>query len=370
MKLRVKISEFLFISAFVLMQISKYLILLNIKIDLRISTLCWMMAISLFTICLLSQKICISEVLFLLICIISFLSSEQRNILVLGVVLVALKATDIDKIIKIFFFIELFGLSSIIVLYFLFYIIGSPMANLVFIAGRYRHTFLCDHPNGFSAEFVFCILAGIYLNFKKLKYYQINLILLFAILFIWFFPKTQTAVICLIIFGIILFLTKYGKNIGKEITKWIPVVFAIFIIGMVYLTYKGITITLFEQLNSYMSGRLQLGVFALKIYPLKLFGQSTPLIGEYINIDSVTWTQLWIDIGFLMLFISCGIVAGCSVIFLIVKSLFLFSKEKNYLVIALLTTLCFYALSEWGAFSITTAFPLFFLRKGFFYNDR
>lgn len=291
----------------------------------------------------------------------TFILVQDTTLLSFLVLLVATQNINIDDILRIYARVQAFILTICIITYPILLVLGSSYATASYDVGRsaIRYNFFFSHPNNFSVQCVFTVLVYIYLYRDKLSYCKTNIIILFTIIFLLLFPKSQTAVIALIIYLITLFMVKYAKLIWKPFIKFVFPIVIICISILVYMDYKGMALPFANYISGTFASRFSGAAMSFHIYKVNLFGNYLNEIGNLIYIDG-QWNTLWLDLAYARMLIAFGVVGAFIFYYIFFKGLIIHIKEKNYMILSLLVVVIVYAISEWTAFSITTVFPLLF----------
>lgn len=357
-----QLNRLIFYCGFILLLINKFARIIDIFTNTLLSSnYMYLAGILALVFSVLIKKFSLIDLLLIAYGYFTFISVQDTTLFSCFVLLVASQNIKIDDILRIYVRVQAFILSVCIIVYPILLILGSPYATLGYVAGRntIRYNFFFLHPNNFAIQCVFTVLVYIYLYKKKLSYYKINIIILLTIVFLLVFPKSQTAVIALIIYLITLFMIKYAKIIWKPFIKFVFPVVIICISIFVYMDYKGMTLPFVNYFSGTFASRFSGAAMSFQIYQVNLFGHFLNEIGNTIYING-QWNTFWLDLAYVRMIIVFGIVGSLIFYYIFFKSLILHIKEKNYMVLSLLVVVIVYAISEWTAFSITTVFPLLF----------
>ncbi len=313
--------------------------------------------IILYGISMLYTKITIREIILCIYGLITYFISKDVTLLFFIFVIISSKGINKEEIIRFWLIIESSILGLCMIIYPILYQLHSPYAVANMIDGRFRYYFFHSHPNTFGVNLAFCIMAYIYVKYKKLSYFRISILLSITALFIYLYPNSRTASFILIIFMIFLFLMKKMPRIWKTGMKIIlPFLFGFSLIFVLRIL-KG------EEFSKNNFVSRFIGVTAmLKIYPINAFGHFIENLGELVNIDG-NWITLWGDVAYIRLFITFGIVGGWIFLKKFSRTLYIYLKKKEFLRVSLLAIVCVYAVLEWSAFQIMTSFPLIFVAE-------
>lgn len=311
------------------------------------------------------------EILLIIYGCVSFILIHDATLFSFLVLTITVKKSNMDNILRLFLRIQVLVLSICIIVYPVLLELGSPYAKISYITGRSvtRYNFFFSHPNNFAIQCVFTVLAYIYLYRDKLSYYKTNIIILFLILFLLIFPKSQTAVIVLIIYLVVRFMIKYAKLIWKPFIKFLFPIISVCISILVYMNYKGMEFPFLDYITGTFSARFSGAAMSFHIYKVNLFGNYLNEIGNTLYIDG-QWNTFWFDLAYIRMLVAFGIVGAFIFYYIFLKGLIMHMREKNYMVLSLLVVVMVYAISEWTAFSTMTVFPLLFCNIVFQSEDK
>lgn len=302
--------------------------------------------------------------LFLLVLIgITYLKSKDESMLFTLLFVMALGHMSPKPVIRGWFYLQGTVLGLCILSYTLLYVAGSNLAVTGVIDGRFRYYFMFDHPNNFAAQVFFCLLAFIYLYSDRISRGLTCLILALTAIFLYEFPNSLTATVMTVLTLLFLLGTWYLKKIMKAvygILIGIICFFAFGVVSVIYFSRIGLAAALFY--NSFYI-RLYCAAAALRIFPLTLFGRQMET-GNLFYIDG-EWQALWFDESYTRVFLAFGIIMGLFFVMLLFSSLMMLAFRERYMEALVLAMICCYALSEWSAFSVSTAWGLVFLSEGF-----
>ena len=362
--MKFKTKEILFFIGFFILTLSKYIS--NIALLKSINNHRLIVdAIGIFLIIVyLAQRRNFSwkVVILLSIGVINFLMVRDSTLLTFVTILLALKNITVDKIIQYYYKINAFILTICTLMYPV--LLKINLVSTSFISGRERYTFLFNHPNTYSITFVFVFLAYIYLDKEKISNIRIIITCIFAIIYLYIFPKTITAVISLLVFLTLFVFTQYFKYIRKYVLKFALPIFTILCITTIYSFYYNLDIPI---IRNYISGTFEIrfvdAAYALKYYKLSLFGTLINDLGSLVYRDG-NWVSHWLDLGYIRALFNYGILGFVLYLICLTRAFYNYIKNKQYFIVILITVVIIYGLSEWGAFDIITAFPLLFLYIG------
>lgn len=304
----------------------------------------------------LFQKYSTREVLlFLIIGIMCSIVSYQNRtidpIITFGAVL-SLKDIPFKKIIEVDFVTRLLSTGTIVILSILNII---PSNN--FYSGNkadfLRHSFGFFHPNTFGAYIMILVLEFIYLGERYHKRNYRILILPVAVVSLELLSNNRTAEL-----SMILYITVYSifslpalKRVKEKTYKLIS--FLILTVASMISLFVSYSFNngsyIWLKINDLMSGRPKMiNSIVTGIYPIHLFGQKTPLIGntEGINIDGYLMT-VFVDNSYMGILIKYGIVFFVLFLFwMLINSFKYLSGNKRVVMLSWLIAIVSWGISE------------------------
>lgn len=197
--------------------------------------------------------------------------------------------------------------------------------------GFLRHSFGFFHPNTFGAYIMILTLEFVYLGYKNKSDTMRVWIIPIAVIFLEMVSNNRTAEVSMLLY-FILYLVLSLRGLNKVSTKFYKTVAAVaiavavaFSLSMAYL-YNASS-SLWINLNHVLSSRPRmLNSIVNGIYPIKMWGQKTPLIG---NLDGINFNGInmitFVDNSYIGMLIKYGI------IFFIVFSIYYLYKIFTYM---------------------------------------
>ena len=303
-----------------------------------------------------------AEGIVLICALINFFCTRDTTLLSFIALIIAVQPRDTNNLIRTYMHVNALILGVCIFLYFLLHAVGSPLAALSYIDGRSRYNFFFTHPNNAAAQLTFTIFAFIYLYRNKIPYWLSNIILTISALFIYFFPNSQTATILVILYMVIRFGIRYARKFSRKVFKYALPIALIVVVLVVYAYATESTELLSQFITGTFEARFTGATVALKLYHLTLLGSAMPEIGTLILFEG-EWMTFWLDMAYVRVIFACGIVGTIVFISYFAKGIRIHLLQRNFEVLALLVIVLVYAMSEWTALSVTTVFPLLFLKN-------
>lgn len=264
-----------------------------------------------------------------------YVSSQSKSIdtLVTLFLIVAMRQIEFRKIVRVDFYTRLISTIAIFILSSIRYIPTLDMYR----GSTLRHSFGFYHPNLFGAYILILTLEFIYLGYlKNRNSYRVWVILPV----VWFIGKAtddRSVEIALIIFFLLYFLLQipYFKEAPSNFYKAITVVtFTSVSLISLFSSYEyNPTIGIWTIINKLLSGRPELINTIVKgFYPIRWFGQNTPLLGDSGVIVNGVTKFLYADNSYMSILIKFGICTFLVFTFWVLKNSFSFLEGKNKLI--------------------------------------
>lgn len=310
----------------------------------------------------LFSGITLAEGAMLICALVNYFCARDTTLLSFVALMIAVQPKDTNRLIRTYMYVNAVILAICIPLYFLLHALGSPIAALSYIDGRSRYNFFFSHPNNMAAQLTFTILAFLYLYRNRIPYWISNIISIISALFIYFFPNSQTTTVLLVLYMVMRFAIRYARSLSQKMFRYVLPIALIVAVLLVYAYSTGSTELLSRFIKGTFESRFTSAAVAIKLYSLTLFGTSMPEIGTMFLFNG-QWITFWLDMAYIRVIFACGIVGTIIFIYYFAKGIHIHLLQRNFEVLVLLMIVLFYAMSEWTALSITTVFPLLFLKS-------
>lgn len=315
--------------------------------------------------CIVSGRMKIMDLVMMTLGLISYTTSKDENILFTIFLVLAWGDLPLKTLIRFWLFIQTVVMVSCTAAYAVLYASGSDLAKAGMMDGRFRYYFLFNHPNNYSVQAFFCILAFVYLYAENASRWKTILLLLLCAAFFYLFPKSMTATMATILLVLLLISTWYLKKYLKLIYGVLLAVIWFIAYVCVFALYFGkgrFVSVLFGRVETFYE-RLNNAAELMQLFPIKLFGRTMDVIGQVIRVNG-EWKALWMDLAYIRCLMVCGLILGVLFTILLFRSFILLIRDKEYWEALVMAMICIYAMSEWSTFSIVTGWGLLFLRKG------
>lgn len=289
--------------------------------------------------------------LFCMLGAVSYFITGRNEIIRLIVFMAACKGIDMQRCLKLVFWLTLVGCTLIILLS-VSGIYGGISLTQDYGRGEIetRYTLGMGHPNALQCMVWTLTALGIYLFGGSIKW--VGYIIVLGINFLFFLVTDSKTGLLVSIFSIVLFWTvaKCGSAIVRKVIGFLgifislgSILVSVIIAANAYRIYEYIwhddrsPITmLFYYLNNFLNGRIRILAsnvgFKGTIATWTLFGEPE---NEY-----------FFDLGWIRLFYWYGIIPGCIFVVGLVILLLYYLKKRDVMSIALITSISLYNIAE------------------------
>lgn len=260
----------------------------------------------------------------------SLMESTYSILLEYSILIIGAKDISFRKIVKIFFYIELPLL--------LITIISSQIGiiqDLVYYRSdhnTYRHSFGVVYPTDFVAHVFFLCLAYMYIKGRDVKWYQIVIISLIAII-TYYLCDTRLDSICIAMLCLLGLQYKFNLIKYKNIIIKYGLIFS-FLICEVISIYMTINYDpsndIHFNVNDMLSGRLRIGNMMYNDYGVKMFGQYIEDHGWGGSLTFNYDVYNYIDCSYLRILLKYGLVISILITIINIIISIKFYKTKNY----------------------------------------
>lgn len=291
--------------------------------------------------------------LFLLFSLITFSIIKTSWLIYFFIIAFFIKGKKIDTIIRIVvtctasvFFINFFS--------WLIHYISEPKSlhYIVQYGKDFRYFIYYSSPNGAAKTFIFIVIGYIYLNYGKIKFYQVTIVLIITGILYYF---TKSDALSIVILSIILYYSMLkldGIRVLVSILR--KNIFFVFLIMIGFFVF-GAETKLFALIDSLLVGRLSTSFQTLNIYGISLIGQKIGLGYQVFDNDVY---MLYCDIAFIYTVIYYGMIYFCFITFIMMATRKNKIDERGNLC---LIVYVLYMLIENRIFDFPVVFPLLLL---------
>ena len=296
----------------------------------------------------------ISVIFSLIIC----LCSRKMYLLLLLLMLIALKDYDLNKLINISYYVNLFMLTTII----LSSIMGIlPDWTYLRDNQQLRYSLGYQYPTIPATYFFLIVTMRFYIKKQYIPIIEIFIYMILAFTLYKFTDSKTGFILTLLVIAsmfIVKFLNRFKKKMVEnkyfKLTKIkiryicyaMPLMILILIVLLIVLFNFKNTIAI--KINDLLSGRLYYANEALKNYDITLFGEDIDWHGwggyGYIKIEDFSYN--FVDIAFMKMLFDYGLITLVSFIVLYTFSIVKYIKEKDYFLTYILILLLIWSLIE------------------------
>jgi hypothetical protein len=282
--------------------------------------------------------------------------TSNYGFLITVIMCLAIRKHNIDSIIRFIFRYELFFLIvHICIAVISSCLFGTSISSVETTYGwrSLRYNFGLGNANTVSVYAFNLIAMWVWLNFEKIKAKHIVNIIIISII-LYFFTKTRTSFIEMLILAGLLIITYHKNKSGKfftAIAKSITAVFSIIFYALIRLYINGNEVALL--MDKFLNARIRLGAYAYNQYGLTILGRN------FLNFHA-TWDEQWklnwftFDCTYSYLTINMGIIWIILIALIFWK---LASYKSNKINIAIIV-FSLYAVSEVHALNPFLCYPI------------
>lgn len=286
--------------------------------------------------------------------VVSAVSSSYLSLLSTWMFIVAAKKTELERIINIAYKILLVMLPLVIGLHFLGYI-----DEIVFVRNSViRHSLGFSHPNQLGLRIFQLVACRCYLrrtNFKVADF----IFILFAALFVYLIPNSQTAYICIFILFVLLliyiFIEKYNKELLGIYMNGLLIMTIFFNFISVLCSVVGVNGSpIIKKVNDFISLRFSRCHRIFQMYGVTFWGQKIYVSMEERKLAGLSVTEiLYLDNAYMTLLIRLGILSYSIFSIIIIISMIYYKKRKYVTLLIIFSVYALYGVMESGWFLMT-----------------
>jgi len=301
------------------------------------------------------------------IVIAAFLSGN-KSLLAAWMFLAAAKNEDMDRALHMAYRMLLFGIPAVFLLCFF----GFIEDNVLIMRQVQRYSLGFVHPNTLGMRIFQLILCHCYIHRERLGVIH-YLSVVFAVLFVYKFPNSQTVCICLLFFLFLLLLSRFLS--GRKRNLW-GIYAKCLVAGAVLANVASLFLSFFDvsrnpvlaHLNVWMSSRFACANRVWALYGVSFLGQKIYVSEEERKLAGIT-EKLWLDNAYMSILLRHGIVTFLLFSIGYVWLMKYAAAQKKYMLLTVLFLFAVYGIMETGMYAIgQNLFLLFFAdliyRKG------
>ena len=308
---------------------------------------------------------------FFLLIMVVFFNSKERDLFILGTLILSSKGVNFRKLVKIDFITRLWGITMTIILCLIgvindFIMYRYDLNNFII---EIRHSLGFIHPNTLSVNILILLMGYIYLRYKNIK--LIEFILIFIIMYI--FSKitgSRNGVICITITILLFYLEKIFNIFSNNWVKHFIVYSVVLctVLSILLTTLYKYDYNVINIVNSLLTGRIKSASYFLDTYGFSLLGQKVNLV-SIIQSQQTSEQMRILDNLYMSLAIRSGIILLYIYIIMYMKLYIRLFNEKKICEIILVVVICLSGLIEKVAISPELNFTSILLSMVFF-NDK
>ena len=281
--------------------------------------------------------------------VIGTINSGHNILISTWLFILATKYVDLDKVVKIHYYV----LIIMLVILFSLFGLGFIKDVVLYRGSIIRHSFGFSHPNFLGMRVFQLALARAYIKRKNISIIDYFL-LVAAILFVYKYPNCKTAYYALTIFLVFLILYKIIGVIenGREVLLIAMGVMAgIVNISCIILSIINVkSNSILSKIDKAMSYRFSLCHNVYERFGLSLLGQNIDLVGY---IRGVIGRKYYMDVAYTTLLERYGIIVYVIFSVLYLMSIFLAYKYRKDMLVIVLCMYSIYGIMEPNYFSLS-----------------
>ncbi len=282
------------------------------------------------------QRIYIKIIFFLFLTLFVWLSSSHRDLILIGIVMLAYKNMNLKKLIKISYIVNVFLFMCIVSLSFF-----KIIPDWTYLRGDVvRHSLGFQYTTISIGCYLSIVLMFIYLKSSSIKIFQI--IFLECINFVlYFYTNGRLSFLLITIILSIAFLVKFrfikkifASNFVRKTCSFLNYVLPISLFFIVIIVSKMYTPSnsFLNNLDNITSFRISLTHKALEAYEISLFGSNIEWIGYggvgYVNKEYFVYN--YVDTSYARILLDYGLIITLVILYLYTMLLRKKWQEKKY----------------------------------------
>lgn len=292
----------------------------------------------------------------LLICLYSYLVTNNSNIMILFFFIFSMKNINFDEFIK--FDIKL---KVLFLIFNIIFIYLGLLENVISYRsdGTTRQALGFSSPNSFGGIVMSICFEWVYLKRKNINSF-VYITLLFVVVLLDLLCNSKTSELCIILLIVMLYIYK-RKIYFKKILPYIPILLTIISILLVYLYGKQYSIAI--KINDILTTRLECAYNFFELYNVNLFGN------KFVASDVWLGYVNTLDNAYLYLLLNQGIILYIFVMYVNIKLLKLAIENDDRFLLSILIVFLFYAFMERTAYFVIYNVFLLYSKDLFYKNE-
>lgn len=196
--------------------------------------------------------------------------------------------------------------------------------------------------------FYFIVLGYIYIRGKKFRWYEA---LVLEFVNIWLYTQTNTRMTFFVetIFLLFFAIQSLWRNPWRILSAfkgiWVAMPFICAFLSIILTLLFDDKSLIWLKLNSVLSGRLNLGLCAIKKYGFTLFGQQIDWIGSS-SLNDTNIGYNYVDCSYLQIALNYGWIALVLILLIYTLAIYRACKENDYWLVFVLIFVLIHSLTE------------------------
>lgn len=297
--------------------------------------------------------------------LIATIRADNNHLISMLLFVVGAKYADMEKIIRMYFYILIISIPVVIVLC----LMGILPDYTMHRNGQIRHALGFEHPNRLGMRVFQLMTCMCYMdkenNHRWLKYICLGV----AAWFVYKIPNSQTAYIGILILlalaAIGSFYDRYNVSKKRLMIIMAPLAAIINVSSVIASLYNPKKNPLFNTIDKFLSHRFLFGYRMYKYYGVSLFGQNVQTVvkdSRYVGV----YRQWYLDNAYFSILLRFGVIVYIIFSVLWVAAIVYYIRHENYTMVAILFTYSIYGIMTTGfymmshnIFLLTIANPIY-----------
>lgn len=283
----------------------------------------------------MKMKNVVTIILVVFVTYMSYRNSGKDDLFISALLIIAFIGMDFRRTASFYFRGELIGFISVLICCFAGIIENTSFTAIRESGSVVRYYMGFAHANAFANLAMQMTALYLYLNFKRIRNYQLFLLVVFNY-WVYTLAYSRTSLMLSLALTICFFINKYAGYLHfKRIWKWMTenlakVLLVVGVAGSVLLAINYEKVRSFSLLQSYdtLLTRIRLISAAMNIYEITLFGQSINLVNSAIY-SQVASDAAVIDNAFIYSLLHFGVVNTVLIIWGYIRSIKKARNEKD-----------------------------------------
>lgn len=293
------------------------------------------------------------------------INSNHKTMMSTWIFIVAAKHLNIDKAIKVSYFVQLMMVIAVI---YMFYI-GMIDETVMYRGSILRHSLGFTHPNQLGIRLFQMMICHCYIRRNKINIIDLGLILGVA----WFIKKvadSKTSYYALIILFVLVLVEEAIKRFDRGYTLFAKTMVAIYVvanIASIILSVVNISgIPFLRSMDKMMSTRFSQCHRTYKYYGISLFGKDIQVL---VKRHIIGWFyHFWLDNAYMAILLRYGIIVFLIFSILYLMTMMYLFQTRQYTLLAILALYAVYGIMENNFFSMSQNYFLLLMASPIYYR--